>query len=104
MDGLGYVGANNEGDDADDGSLSRQEKESVVVKAWLQFVEGASITQKSLRLEYTTDKDGVRTLDETPTVGGIDTGGVPPEEVEPDPSPEEIGELASNERSKRSSQ
>lgn len=96
----------NVGDENGEGKGSVDEKLAVVVKGWIQYVEGKPITAKSLELTY-RDVDGVRVLAECPTVGGIDLGS-PGEEHEssdnaPDPSEEEIKARAAKEREAKTS-
>lgn len=63
----------------DDSSINT--KAAILIKGWLLYSEGKDITVEDLALKYTTDEDGVRTLNEFPTVGGIDIGG---HKTEPD--------------------
>ncbi len=56
------------------GGLSNAERWSIVVNASLAHSAGDSITEDSLRLDYTEDEEGGRHLDEHPSVGGIDLG------------------------------
>jgi hypothetical protein len=58
----------------EDGVKSNAECWAIIIKAWLCFAANKEITDKSLEIEYLTDDDGVRTLAECPTVGGIDIG------------------------------
>ena len=48
------------------------ERWALLVKAWCAFRDHEPITDKTLRLERREDEDGVKHLDELPTVGGID--------------------------------
>ena len=59
-------------DSGTSGSLS--ERIALIVKAWNQFVEHGKVTAAQIRLEYATDTDGIKRLNECPAVGGIDLG------------------------------
>lgn len=76
---------------------------ALLAKAWLAFVAGDAVTEKSLRLKYHTDDEGNRWLTECPTAGGIDVGDISKDASVPKgpPSPEQIKERASVERAKR---
>lgn len=50
------------------------ERTALIVKAWLAFLEGKEINEAALSLEYATNADGITTLAECPTAGGIDLG------------------------------
>lgn len=55
---------------------TKEEKTAILVKAWNRYVEGNPISAASLKLEYTTDEEGVKTLVDYPTIGGLDVGSV----------------------------
>lgn len=58
--------------EAGDAGLSLDEKRALIVKAWNA---GKDLTPSALKLSYHVDEeDGTRTLEECPTVGGIDRG------------------------------
>jgi len=67
--------------DDDEVTLSIAERCGLIVKGWNCSIADQTITAKRIELEYDTDEDGVRTLAEIPTVGGIDLGS--PDEAEP---------------------
>lgn len=71
------------------GGGTRHERIAVMAKAWLAFSEGKKITAASVKLRH-GDDDGVRTLAECPTVGGIDVGRPEQAEPEDDPTPDQI--------------
>lgn len=79
------------------GGGTNPERWGTLVKAWNAYAEDKKLSSKILELSY-QDRDGVRVLDECPTVGGIDLGRPEPEEPEskkdkpkmPDPSPQKI--------------
>lgn len=56
-----------------DGSVSVEERWTLLAKAWESFSENNPITVESLELEFTV-KDGVRHLTETALMGGVDIG------------------------------
>jgi len=86
----------------DDEGGSIPERSALLVKAWNRYSAfSGPVDSKNLKLEYHTDDDGVRTLAECPTVGGIDLGSSSVAERVPDPTPEEIEERAAVEREKR---
>lgn len=65
--------------EAGDAGLSRNERQALIVKAWLA---GDSLKRSALDLEYHVDKeDGTKRLAECPTVGGIDRGEVGDDET-----------------------
>ncbi len=84
----------------------RNEKEALLVLAWLAWVAGSPPTKADLDLSdlYVTDEDGNVSIDgdKIPLIGGIDTGGRRSEEEseeateEPaaDPTPDEIADEA----------
>lgn len=53
---------------------TKEEKTAILVKAWNRYVEGQPITAASLKLEYSDDDEGIKTLVEYPTIGGLDIG------------------------------
>lgn len=53
---------------------SYDERVALLIKAWTAYSTGKKITPTSLKLEYEVDGEGVSTLVETPTCGGIDRG------------------------------
>lgn len=59
-------------DDGSSGSLA--ERVGVIVKGWQLYSQKQPFKSAGLKLRYVTDEDDVKTLDETPTVGGIDLG------------------------------
>lgn len=56
----------------EEGTVSMAEKLAVLVKAWNLFTEGSSLTPLSVSPEYHIDEEGIKSLAEYPTVGGID--------------------------------
>lgn len=65
--------------EAGDSGLSRNERQALIIKAWLA---GDSLKRSALDLEYHVDKeDGTKRLAECPTVGGIDRGEVGDDET-----------------------
>ncbi|MDB4786247.1 hypothetical protein OAG36_00785 [bacterium] len=80
----------------EDGSVNRKEQMALLAKSWNAYSNKTPITVKSLALKYSTDDDGIKSLIECPTVGGIDSV-----EDEPEidvPTEEEIEERASTEK------
>lgn len=59
------------------GGGSRQEKSAIIIKAWRCIIGGLPLTAKALALDYETDSDGIRTLNEIPTFDGIDNPAKP---------------------------
>ena len=59
---------------AQHGGGSRAERTAVVAKAWQLHATEQPLDEESLELEYATKEGGIRYLDETPAVGGIDKG------------------------------
>lgn len=53
-------------------NASRQERSAILVKAWQCVMDKKPMTTKALALKYKTDDEGIKHLDETPTIGGID--------------------------------
>lgn len=53
---------------------TRHERLGILVKAWRNFLDGKSVTPKSLELEYLPDEDEAMVLVDHPIVGGIDIG------------------------------
>lgn len=84
--------------DEDGGSMA--EKCALVIKAWNLYSIGKKMSIEKLALEYATDGDGIKTLIELPTVGGIDIGS-PQSPPEPDPTPDELEERKGEEQKKR---
>jgi len=84
-------------DAAGDAGVSFRERVALVIKAWNC---GSKVTLAALKLQYHTDEDGGKTLEESPIIGGIDHGEDPTDKViladeeedegEEDPTPEEI--------------
>lgn len=70
---------------------TRDARIAIVVKAWLLFIQGKSITQEGLRLDFSTE-DGVQRLAECPTTGGIDRGNPKDDLTEDEPTEDEIKE------------
>ena len=64
------------------------ERMAIVLKAWNVYVQGKAIADKDLTLKYETDEKGWKSLDESPTVGGIDFGGKRPDGILPEPAEE----------------
>lgn len=57
-----------------DGLGKYEHRMAVLAKAWIRFVEGASIRASDLVLDWTYNESEVRILAEVPTFGGIDIG------------------------------
>ncbi len=68
---------------------SKHEKMAVIVKAWQCIIDGEPLTAKMLALKYETDTNGIRTLAETPQLGGIDNPNRPTEPQDAEDSEEE---------------
>jgi hypothetical protein len=58
------------------GSFYRDEVCALISKGWVSYTNKKPITAKTLRLKHKTDTLGRSVLVESPTVGGIDLGGV----------------------------
>jgi hypothetical protein len=76
------------------GGGTNPERWGTIVRAWNAYAEGKKFSSAILGLSY-QERDGVKVLDECPTVGGIDMGKPEPAEPEdpkrtPDPKPEKI--------------
>lgn len=62
-------------------------KETLIMKAWNAYRSNDKIETKDIKLKFSTDEDGWKTLNESVTMGGIDFGGVredAEEEIEED--------------------
>lgn len=79
----------------EDGDSTKAAKLAVLIKAWNLFVNDEKITPAKLKLAYHTNDDDVRSLAETPSIGGIDTAG---EEPDIEPSKEEKEAIAKREQ------
>jgi hypothetical protein len=95
------------------GRGSLEEQACIVAKAWAAFYAGEKITKETVRLEYATDKDGMKLLNETAHFGGIDRveddapASEPSEDGdgsagEDDPTPEQIEAGKAEARKRRS--
>lgn len=89
---------------------SLSERCAILVKAWLAYVADETIDAKVLKLRYHTE-DGVRSLVDFPSAGGIDLGNPDssdsPGNDEPtagDPTPEEIKDRSAEVRDKKPKQ
>lgn len=49
-------------------------RQGIIVKAWNLWIEEKKITPKNVCVKWSETEDGVRSLDETPIIGGIDLG------------------------------
>lgn len=58
----------------DDSTGTVIEKISILVKGWNAYQQHKEVGAKDVRLKYSTDEDGVKTLTELPVCGGIDLG------------------------------
>lgn len=78
-------------DGAETNGGTRAEMVAVIVKAWVNYIGkgAAAITEKALKLTYHVE-EGVRTLAECPTVGGIDHGNPKDKADVVPPTPEEL--------------
>lgn len=85
----------------EEGGGSVAERCALLVKAWSLWLAGKPVTLKSLALQYHEDDDEIRTLAELPTVGGIDLGDASAKQVEINPTPAEISEVAAQVRANR---
>lgn len=83
-----------------DEEITNSERRAIIAKAWQLYAEGKPITAEKLVLEYVEDSEGVKTLAEFPTVGGIDLG-ESKVQPEPDPSTEEINQRADKLRERK---
>ena len=54
------------------GGGSPAEQRALIVKAWNSYLKNGRVTSKNLELKYQMDEDGIKVLDDYPTVGGID--------------------------------
>lgn len=63
-----------------EGTPTRDERQAVVLKAWLLYAEDKPVTVSSLALRYQPDSDGLLKLAEHPVIGGIDVGDTTQEE------------------------
>jgi len=79
-------------EDADSATVTVQERCALLTKAWLCYAAGNPITEDAIALEYHTDEDGIRTLVESPTMGGIDLDVSARRATDPDP--EEVAAVA----------
>ncbi len=93
----------------EDSKGSATERCAVLSKAWVRYQAGGKMTPKQLSLKYHTNDDGIRSLVERPTVGGIDSGGPSDADVvqaektpRGEPSPKQILNRAARERARRS--
>ena len=66
---IGWLGNQDDGQQA-----SQPEIRSVLAKAWSVFSQGHDVTKADLKLEFTHDDYGFRTLPEESIFGGIDLG------------------------------
>lgn len=57
-------------------------REGLIIKAWNAFIENGKITPSDLTLEWHTDAEGFRTLNEYPIMGGIDVADAPEDDEE----------------------
>ncbi len=84
---------------------SNPERWAILIKAWNLHANKKKITEKDLTLSYLDNEDGSKTLDECPTVGGIDLGDpslIDEDQITtPDPTPEQIKNGAKKIRAKR---
>lgn len=76
---------------------------ALIAKAWQCVAAGQPITPKSIKLEFSTDEDGVQQLMENPTVGGIDLGNPKDDGEDTTPSVAEIEQRKIEERAKKES-
>jgi hypothetical protein len=63
-------------DEESEGAPSLAQRISTVTKGWSQFIQKKKITKDSVKLLSETNEDGIVTLTENPTMGGIDLGSV----------------------------
>lgn len=83
-----------------DEEITNSERRAIIAKAWMIYAEGKPVTAEKLVLEYVEDSEGIKTLAEFPTVGGIDRG-ESKVQPEPDPSTEEINQRADKLRDRK---
>lgn len=62
--------------DDDDVRISMEERLGILVKTWDAFRSGRPLDEANVAVLFEVDDQGARKLLETPTLGGIDTGGV----------------------------
>ena len=81
------------------GGVRLEEKEAVLIKAWLAFSEGKPVTEAAVKLAYeTNDETGISRIKNLPTCGGIDLG-KPKDafEIEEEPGDDDNDEAGSDE-------
>lgn len=69
-----------------EGTITTEARLATVIKGWLRYAERLPIRPEDVKLDWVIGENGVRSLTEVATVGGID--GV--SKVATDPSPQEI--------------
>ena len=69
----------------EDGVATPHERVAIIVKAWKSFHSETSIQPDDLKLEYTTDGDGVKHLAECPSLSAIDFGNAKKREADQEP-------------------
>lgn len=57
-----------------EGSGTMAEKEGLLALAWCEYADGKPVTKSAVTLQYATDEDGSKHLEENPLVGEIDLG------------------------------